>query len=137
MNHTLGKRSKTESKDWMGNMSSIGYGQLRDNIIAKMQSLIKAIPILTPWVDDKPSYKWYNLFMNQHPKSCIFPWKPELLDTSKLYAAEVYNPRSEWNRPLPTMIDTCINEGNEQCPEEENIELMTSNNQQEVEQSDK
>ena len=70
-------------------------------------------------------------------KSCIFPWKPELLDTSKLYAAEVYDPRSEWNRPLPMMINTSINEGNEQCGEEENIKPTSSNDQQEVEQSDK
>ena len=67
-------------------------------------------------------------------KSCIFPWKPELIDASKLYAAEVFDPRSEQNRPLPTMIDTSINEGR---AEEENIKPTTSNDQQEVEQSDK
>ena len=64
----LGKEIEDRIKDWIGNMSSIGYGQSRDNIIAKTQLLIKAIPVSTPWVDDKPSYKWYNLFMNRHPK---------------------------------------------------------------------
>ena len=52
----LGKE-KDRIKDWIGNMSSIGYGQARDDIITKTQSLIKALGISTPWVNDKPSYK--------------------------------------------------------------------------------
>ena len=64
----LGKEIEDRIKDWIGNMSSIGYGQARDDIIGKTQSLIKALGISTPWVDDKPSYKWYNLFMNRHPE---------------------------------------------------------------------
>ena len=54
----------------------------------------------------------------------------------KLYAAEVYDPRSEWNRPLLMMIDMSINKDNEQRAEEANIKPTTSKDQQEVEQSD-
>ena len=52
---------------WIVNMARIGYGQTKEQIKNKVQELVNAMKIPTPWVDNRPSEKWYRLFMQRHP----------------------------------------------------------------------
>ena len=48
-------------------MARIRYGQTKEQIKDKVQELVKSLHIETPWPDDRPSEKWYKLFMKRHP----------------------------------------------------------------------
>ena len=52
---------------WIIKMARIRYGQMKEQIKDKVQELVKSLPIETPWPDDRPSEKWYKLFMKTHP----------------------------------------------------------------------
>ena len=53
-------------------MARIGYGQMKEQIKDKVQELVKSLHIKTPWPDDRPSEKWYKVFMKRHP---VFRYK--------------------------------------------------------------
>ena len=52
---------------WIIKMARIGYGQTKEQIKDKVHELVKSLHIETPWPDDRPSEKWYKLFMKRHP----------------------------------------------------------------------
>ena len=52
---------------WIIHVAQIGYGQIRCNILDKVQELVKELQIPTPFSDGRPSHKWYQLFMQCHP----------------------------------------------------------------------
>ena len=74
--HTKGKRGPKPAipdeledpiETWIINMARIGYGQTKEQIKNKVQELVNAMKIPTPWDNNRPSEKWYRLFMNRHP----------------------------------------------------------------------
>ena len=53
---------------WLGTMAQIGYGQSKRDVIAKVTDLVTELGLPMPWVENKPSSKWYQLFRQRHPE---------------------------------------------------------------------
>ena len=53
---------------WIGHMARIGYGQTRTDILDKVEELLNKLNIKKMFGDsNRPSIKWYTLFMARHP----------------------------------------------------------------------
>ena len=52
---------------WIIKMAWIVYGQTHEQIKDKVQELCNQLRIITPWENNRPSEKWYQLFMARHP----------------------------------------------------------------------
>ena len=63
----LSMELEDQIESWLVKMARIGYGQMRLDVINKVQELVVKLKILTPFPDAQPSHKWYQLFMNWHP----------------------------------------------------------------------
>ena len=53
--------------DWIGHIAKIGYGQMRNDIIEKVQVLVNKLNITTPWPEGRPTEKGYRGYMERHP----------------------------------------------------------------------
>ena len=49
-------------------MACIGYGQMKESLLDKVQEIIGQLNIPTPWEDGRPSRHWYELFMKRNPQ---------------------------------------------------------------------
>ena len=52
---------------WVRHMARIGYGQTKNDVINKVQELIKKLQIPTPWDNGRPTEKWYRGFSKRYP----------------------------------------------------------------------
>lgn len=52
---------------WLTTMAWIGYGQMKNNVLNKVQELVKKMNIITLFPDNPLSDNWYRLFMKKHP----------------------------------------------------------------------
>ena len=48
-------------------MAKIGYGQMRNDIVKKVQVLLNKLNFTTPWPEGRPTAKWYRGYMERHP----------------------------------------------------------------------
>ena len=48
-------------------MAKIGYGQMRNDIVEKVQVLVNKLNITIPWPKGRPTDKWYQGYMEHHP----------------------------------------------------------------------
>ena len=55
---------------WLTKMARIGYGQMKESLLDKVQEILNCLNIPTPWENGRPSRHWYELFMkwNSHLK---------------------------------------------------------------------
>ena len=60
----LSMELEDQIESWLVKMARIGYGQMRLDVINKVQELVVKLKIPTPFPDARPSHKWYQLFMN-------------------------------------------------------------------------
>ena len=63
----LSRELEDRIEKWLIMMARIGYGQTKNDILNKVQELVKKMGIPTPFPDAQPSDKWYHLFMWHHP----------------------------------------------------------------------
>ena len=55
-------------KKWIIHLVRIGYGQMRSDILDKVEELLNKLNIQKKFSDsNRPSIKWYTLFMERHP----------------------------------------------------------------------
>ena len=55
-------------EQWIKHMARIGYGQTRTDILDKVEELLNKLNIKKMFGDsNRPSIKWYTLFMARHP----------------------------------------------------------------------
>ena len=53
---------------WIIHMARIGYGQTRTDILDKVEELLNKLNVKKMFGDsNRPSIKWYTLFMARHP----------------------------------------------------------------------
>ena len=59
---------ETRIADWISTMGNIGYGQKQEDVLDKVQELVLALNITTPWKNGRPSRRWFQLFKGRHPE---------------------------------------------------------------------
>ena len=63
----LSRELEDRIEKWLIKMARISYGQTKNDVLNKVQELVKKMGIPTPFPDAQPSDKWYHLFMRHHP----------------------------------------------------------------------
>ena len=53
--------------DWAIHMAKIGFGRTRDELLDKVQTILKEDGRKNPFKDDKPGKDWYYAFLKRHP----------------------------------------------------------------------
>ena len=56
---------------WLIDMSKIGYGRSRQELIETVQKIVKADGRPNPFTDDRPGKDWFYGFMKRHPQISI------------------------------------------------------------------
>ena len=55
-------------EQWIKHMARIGYGQTRTDVLDKVEELLNKLNVKQMFGDsNRPSIKWYTLFMARHP----------------------------------------------------------------------
>ena len=62
----LSRELEDRIEKWLITMARIGYGQTKNDVLNKVQELVKRMSILTPFPDGCPSDKWYHLYVKHH-----------------------------------------------------------------------
>jgi len=70
--------------DYAFEMSKIGYGQTKQQILTMVQKILKKDGRLNPFKDDRPGKKWWQLFLKRHPEVTLRV--PELLQQARAQA---------------------------------------------------
>ena len=81
---------------WLAKMAYIGYRQMKELLLDKVQEIVGRLNIPTPWEDGRPSHHWYELFMKQNPQLKL--WQAQLL--SREWAGVSHAGLSCWYQEL-------------------------------------
>ena len=70
-NTVLSSRKEDILASWLIDMSKIGYGRSRKELIEMVQNIVRVDGRPNPFTNDPPGKDWFYGFMNRHPQSSI------------------------------------------------------------------
>lgn len=96
----LRKSEEEEIVVWIKNMSNMGFGRTKDELLKVVKNMLDFRGRTTSWVDNKPSEKWFRLFKQRHP-SITFR-KPQKLGSLRAFlTVEMVE---QWHRQFVSTI---------------------------------